>query len=105
MTAAVPAKKRISFVVAISAAAVLALLLLVIWSRQAKQPANAELVELTGGTGLTADPAISADGKLIAYASDRGSLGNLNIWIQQLGPGGSAVQLTRGDVDADDPTF
>jgi len=105
MTAAVPAKKRISFVVAISAAAVLALLLLVIWSRQAKQPANAELVELTGGTGLTADPAISADGKLIAYTSDRGSLGNLNIWIQQLGPGGSAVQLTRGDVDADDPTF
>jgi Tol biopolymer transport system component/DNA-binding winged helix-turn-helix (wHTH) protein len=105
MTGAVSAKKRIGFVVASSAAVVLALLLLFVWTRQAKQPANAELVELTGGTGLTADPAISADGKLIAYASDRGSLGNLNIWIQQLGPGGSAVQLTHSDVDADDPTF
>jgi Tol biopolymer transport system component len=63
------------------------------------------LVQLTDGTGLTADPAISADGKLIAYASDQGSLGNLNIWIQQLGPGGSAVPLTHDDVDADDPTF
>ena len=85
---AVPAKKRFSFVVTLSAAAVLALLLLVVWLRQAKQPANTELVRLTDGTGLTAEPAISADGKLIAYASDRGSLGNLNIWIQQLGPGG-----------------
>ena len=102
---AMPAKKRIGFVLAISAAAVVTLLLLAVWPRQGKQSANTELVELTDGTGLTADPAISADGKLIAYASDRGSLGNLNIWIQQLGPGGRAVQLTHDDVDADDPTF
>ncbi len=102
---AVPAKKRIGIVVAASAAVVLALLLVVVWPRQGKQSANNELVELTDGNGLTADPAISADGKLIAYASDRGSLGNLNIWIQQLGPGGSAVQLTHDDLDADGPTF
>jgi Tol biopolymer transport system component/DNA-binding winged helix-turn-helix (wHTH) protein len=102
---AVPAKKRIGFVVAVSAAAVLALLLLVLWERQTKQTANTELVKLTDGTGLTADPAISDDGKLIAYASDRGSHGNLNIWIQQLGPGGGAVQLTHDDVDADEAAF
>ena len=66
MTAAVPAKKRISFVVAISAAAVLALLLLVIWSRQAKQPANAELVELTGPdfAVLSGDDATAAQAML-----------------------------------------
>ncbi len=102
---AVPAKKRIGMVVAFGAAGVLALLLLIVWSRQAKQPANTELVRLTEGTGLTTEPAISADEKLIAYASDRGSLGNLNIWIQQLGPGGSSVQLTHDDVNADEPTF
>ena len=102
---AVAAKKRTGVVVAIGAAAAAAILALFIWPREGKRPDNSELVELTGGTGLTADPAISPDGKLIAYASDRGALGNLNIWIQQLGKGGSAVQLTRGEVDADDPTF
>jgi DNA-binding winged helix-turn-helix (wHTH) protein len=104
-TVAVPAKKRIGFVVVISAAAALVLLLLAVWSRTGRQPANTELVKLTDGVGLTADPAISADGKLLAYASDRGSSGNLNVWVQQLGPGGSAVQLTHDDVDASEPTF
>jgi Tol biopolymer transport system component/DNA-binding winged helix-turn-helix (wHTH) protein len=64
-----------------------------------------KLVKLTDDTGLTTDPAISPDGKLLSYASDRGSAGNLNVWIQQLGPGGSAVQLTHEDVDTDEPAF
>jgi serine/threonine protein kinase len=47
-----------------------------------------EVVQLTNDTGLSMDPAVSADGKLLAYASDAGDDRNLNIWIQQLGEGG-----------------
>lgn len=75
------------------------------WFWKTRPSAETELVRLTNDAGLSTDPAVSPDGKLLAYASDRGSGGNLNIWIQQLGPGGSAVQLTRYDSDADHPAF
>ena len=98
---AVPAKKRFSFVVTLSAAAVLALLLLVVWLRQAKQPANTELVRLTDGTGLTAEPAISADG--IRFRP--GITWQSEYLDSATGTGGSAVQLTHDNVNSDDPTF
>ena len=98
-------RKNIGLVVAISAAAVLVLIMLFFrWKRQTKQTANTKMVKLTDGTGLTADPAISADGKLIAYASIEDPLGNVNIGLKNWGRQ-SAVQLTHDDVDADDPTF
>jgi serine/threonine protein kinase len=57
---------------------------------------------LTADEGFTADPAISGDGRLLAYTSDR--RGNLDIWIQQLA-GGSPLQLTREEVDGREPAF
>jgi Tol biopolymer transport system component len=42
------------------------------------------LVQLTRDSGLTTDPVISRDGKLLAYASDRGGAGNLDIWVQHI---------------------
>jgi Tol biopolymer transport system component/DNA-binding winged helix-turn-helix (wHTH) protein len=85
--------------------AVLTLVVCVAWWWQKKQPGKTELVKLTDDSGLTADPSVSPDGKLLAYASDRGSTGNLNIWLQQLATGGSAVQLTHDKVDASEPAF
>lgn len=83
----------------------LALLTFALWFWQRRQTGETVLVKLTDDTGLTTDPAISADGKLLAYASDRGSSGNLNIWIQQIGPGANSAQLTHDNVNADEPTF
>jgi serine/threonine protein kinase/Tol biopolymer transport system component len=59
---------------------------------------------LTSDSGLTTDPAFSPDGRLVAYASDRGGAGNLDIWLQQLATG-EAVQLTRDAADESEPTF
>ena len=50
------------------------------------------------------DPAISPDGKLLAYASDRSGEGNFDIWVRQIG-GGDAVRLTRHPADDVEPSF
>ncbi len=66
------------------------------------------LTRLTSDSGLTTDPALTRDGKLLAYASDRattsGAVGNLDIWVQQL-PAGEPLRLTRNEADDREPTF
>lgn len=57
----------------------------VFWTRIFEQQRNMihvpTIIRLTTDSGLTAYPALSRDGKLLAYASDRASNGNLDIWI------------------------
>ena len=60
--------------------------------------------QLTSGPGLDSDPAISSDGSLLAYASDRKNDGNLDIWVQPV-DGGDAVQLTSDPADDREPAF
>ena len=62
------------------------------------------LTRLTSDVGWTDYPAISLDGKILAYASDRSGEGNLDIWVQQI-PDGSPVRLTRHSADDVDPSF
>jgi Tol biopolymer transport system component/DNA-binding winged helix-turn-helix (wHTH) protein len=64
-----------------------------------------KMTRLTFDSGLTTDPAISPDGKLLTYATDRNGNGSLHIWVQQFMPDGQAVQLTGGDTDDHQPTF
>jgi Tol biopolymer transport system component/predicted Ser/Thr protein kinase len=59
---------------------------------------------LTDDNGLNDYPALSRDGKLVAYSSDRAGSGNLNIWLQQIG-GREAIQLTHDTEDETDPSF
>jgi eukaryotic-like serine/threonine-protein kinase len=62
------------------------------------------LTRVTADPGLTTDPALSPDGKMIAYASDRGGDGGLDIWIQTLA-NGEAVRLTNDPSDDRQPAF
>lgn len=59
---------------------------------------------VTSDSGLTIDAAISPDGSLLAYASDRGRKGDLDIWVQQVA-GGQPIPLTREPADDHQPSF
>jgi eukaryotic-like serine/threonine-protein kinase len=59
---------------------------------------------VTWDSGLATDPAPSPAGDLLAYASDRGSEGNLDIWLQPL-PRGEPIRLTDDPSDDHEPSF
>ena len=56
-------------------------------------PVQRALTRLTSDDGLQTGAAWSPDGRLIAYASDRG--GKFDIWVQQVS-GGDPIQITKG---------
>ena len=62
------------------------------------------LTRVTTDAGLTTDPTLSPDGKMIAYASDRSGDGGLDIWIQQVA-NGESVRLTNDPADDRQPVF
>jgi Tol biopolymer transport system component len=75
------------------------------WFTWPAAPSFARMLRpLTADSGLTTDPALSADGQLVAYASDRAGAGNLDIWRQQLATG-EAVRLTSDPADESEPAF
>ena len=76
------------------------------WTRvQAPETPNEPVYRMiTADSGLNDYPALSRDGKFIAFASDRAGNDNLDIWLQQIG-GREMIQLTKDPVDETDPTF
>lgn len=62
------------------------------------------LTQLTTETGLAHQPSISPDGKFVAYSSDRGGEGRLDICVQQL-PRGKPIRLTGEDGNSYEPSF
>ena len=78
-----------------------------LWSRKAAPVPQGRPVwtRLTALPGLTAYPAVSPGGKLIAYASDRSGEGNLDIWMQQIGSTEATLRLTHDEADEYEPAF
>jgi dipeptidyl aminopeptidase/acylaminoacyl peptidase len=72
--------------------------------RRGPPPQPLQLKQLTFDAGLALHPAISADGKYIAYASDRGGGGDMHIWVQEL-PAGEPERLTKDEANEDYPAF
>jgi Tol biopolymer transport system component len=77
-----------------------------IWWRNRPHPSapTPTITRLTSDAGLTTNPALSPDGKLLAYASDRSGEGNLDIYVKQVG-GGEPIRLTRDPADDHEPSF
>ncbi len=103
-----PARKRRSWPMWAAVAAACAATGIAIWlglhSPHPSTLPDAALRRLTKDGGLSTDPAISADGKLVAYASDRADSSNLDIWVQQV-DGGGAVRITDDPADDYAPAF
>lgn len=94
----------IATAVGLLCATTLALVLLRPWKQAAPIIGPLETTRLTTEGGLCIDPAISPDGKLLAYASDRSREGHFDIWLRQIG-GGDAVRLTHDQADDVEPDF
>ena len=66
--------------------------------------ANPRLIRLTSTSGLNLDPALSPDGSLVAYVSDRARTGNLDIWVQPV-RGETPTRITSAEGDEVEPAF
>ena len=98
MAAASPAgrgKKKSVFLVAAASILVLAAaaVVLKLFILTPSGPIDYEITPLTYDSGMTFSPTLSPNGNLMAYASDRGESGNLDIWVQQVS-GGKPLRLT-----------
>ena len=91
----IPPRSSMRFAMPGAFAIVLLVAGILIWAPWRRAPAAAlsPPVQITFDGGLSTTPAISADGKLFAFASDRAEQGNLDIWLRQMS-GGTPVRLT-----------
>jgi eukaryotic-like serine/threonine-protein kinase len=106
-TASVAAPPRRWMPTIAAALAAATLTAVVMWWRALPAAPASELwqiVRVTGDAGLSLSPAISREGKLVTYVSDRAGSETMDLWVQQI-EGGDPVQLTRGLGACRDPDF
>jgi Tol biopolymer transport system component len=104
---AVPTNKDrrppIAAMLAVAIAAVVAIMFLARGFRpQAHDSAPVELMRLTDFVGMEEFPALSPDGKSVAFTADVG--GRRQVWVRLLS-GGSPLQVTRDDADHQYPRW
>jgi Tol biopolymer transport system component/DNA-binding winged helix-turn-helix (wHTH) protein len=87
-------------VAAVAAVASLAVLIVLWWSDHPSDHRPWKVVRLTADTGISDDPALSPDGRLLAYSSDAEarnerdlSAGGTDLYVKQVA-GGSPIRLT-----------
>ena len=82
----------------------------VIWNRSvARQTATVSSLgprfsRVTWDASFSTEPALSHDGTLVVYASDRSGSGQLDLWLQRI-TGGQPIRLTDDPADDREPSF
>ena len=106
VTSAAVARQRWMPIVAAAALVIAAIAGILIWQARpsVSPPEIWRLRRLTSDSGATLSPAISRDGRLVAYVSDRAAADAMDLWVQQT-DGGDSVQLTRNLRFCLDPAF
>jgi hypothetical protein len=103
--AAAPAPaKRHTFWWISAVAALAALAATLYWMRPQRGLAPGALRQLTFESGMALMPALSPDGRMLVYSSDRSGEGVLDLWIRQTAAGGPH-RLTSGMGTASNPQF
>jgi Tol biopolymer transport system component len=103
-SAALSAWRWLPWAVAVTALAAAGLMLALQAGRDEGGALTVQSTRLTWDTGLSIQPALSPDGTMVAYASDRGGGGNLDLWLLRIG-GGEPIRLTDDPADDRDPHF
>jgi WD40-like Beta Propeller Repeat len=80
--------------IAVSSAVAVMLAVLLWQVLKHEMPRQPSFTPLTFHAGNTTFPAVSRDGKLLAFASDRGPDKAMDLWVQPVA-GGQAVRVTR----------
>jgi serine/threonine protein kinase/Tol biopolymer transport system component len=102
---AVSRRRRSPFVwIGVATLAIAAAILLYLFFPRSTGPPEYEITRLTFDAGITWSPAVSSDGRMLAYSSDRGGNGHTDIWVQQIA-GGEPLQLTTHPADDSHPSF
>ena len=97
-------KRRTDLLVGAAVAAIVAAVALLAPRDRPLPSLSEELILATPEPGMHVAPALSPDGNLLAYASDRGEGGDMDIWVKQLGTG-QQLQLTFEEGSELDPSF
>jgi serine/threonine protein kinase len=102
---AVAARNRLPVWGSIALVATAAVASAVWWKGQTETRRELVVRQLTADVGLTTDPVFSRDGKLVAYASDRATQKNLDIWMHPLTQGAQPLRVTSNEADDQSPDF
>ncbi len=88
----------------VAVASVVAAVAIRLWTPTPAVPVSDDVAieRLTFDPGITTAPSLSADGRLLAYASDRSGRGDLDIWVQQTA-GGTPLRITDDVADDTEP--
>lgn len=74
-----------------------------LWNAPAPEP-SWKFSRITSDAGITDSPALSRDGTLLAYSSDRASTGASDLYVQQVA-GGEPIRLTSDGFGNTSPDF